>query len=198
MGSDQMRSCEDVMVQMGAGQLGMYLAAPDNLPTLVRQYDGDYEDLGLAPVPDGRGTLLGGEGYMINAGASDEQIEAALTWLQWRFVNPDAVERRIEEAAADELPVGLPTPPTPDIWVEGEIRESVEALKERHANVPVENVRPFMEGAPTVEGRIEPPRAQEVYAILDNVMQGVLTDEGADIRGLLDRAEDDVNRVYGS
>lgn len=79
MGSDQMRSCEDVMVQMGAGQLGMYLAAPDNLPTLVRQYDGDYEDLGLAPVPDGRGTLLGGEGYMINAGASDEQIEAALT-----------------------------------------------------------------------------------------------------------------------
>ncbi|RMI36463.1 ABC transporter substrate-binding protein [Streptomyces triticirhizae] len=198
MGSDQMRSCEDVMVQMGAGQLGMYVAAPDNLPTLVRQYDGTYENLGLAPIPDQGGTLLGGEGYMINAGASEEEIEAALTWLQWRFVNPDEIERRIEEAAADELPVGLPMPPTPDIWVEGEIRDSVEALKEQHANVPVEHVRTFMEAAPTVEGHIEPPRAQEVYAILDNVMQGVLTDEGADIQGLLDRAEDDVNRVYGA
>ncbi|MDT0266199.1 extracellular solute-binding protein [Streptomyces sp. DSM 44915] len=198
MGSDQMRSCEDVMVQMGAGQLGMYLAAPDNLPTLVRQYDGSYENLGLAAIPEQGGTLLGGEGYMINAGASEEQIEAALTWLQWRFVNPDEIERRIAESAADELPVGLPTPPTPDIWVDGELRDGVEALKTEHANVPVEHVRPFMDAAPTVEGRIEPPRAQEVYAILDNVMQGVLTDEGADVQGLLDEAEANVNRVYGA
>ncbi|ONK10746.1 extracellular solute-binding protein [Streptomyces sp. MP131-18] len=198
MGSDQMRSCEDLMVAMGAGQLGMYVAAPDNLPTLVRQYDGTYENLGLAPIPEGQGTLIGGEGYMINAGASPEQIEAALTWLQWRFVNPDEIERRIEESLADDLPVGLPMPPTPDIWVEGEIRDNVEALKQEHANVPVENVQPFMDSAATIPGRIEPPRAQEVYAILDNVMQGVLTDGDADIDALLDDAEDQVNRIYGS
>ncbi|MFF2377042.1 extracellular solute-binding protein [Streptomyces xiamenensis] len=198
MGSDQLRSCEDLMVQMGAGRLGMYLAAPDNLPTLVRQYDGSYEHLGLAPVPDGAGTLIGGEGYMINANASPEKIEAALTWLQWRFVNPDEIERRIAESAQDGLPVGLPMPPTPDIWSEGPEREAVEALKEEYANVPVAHVAPFMEAAAGIPGRIEPPRAQEVYAILDGVVQGALTDRDADPDTLLAQAEEQVNRVYGN
>ncbi|WP_129842841.1 extracellular solute-binding protein [Streptomyces sp. RFCAC02] len=196
MGSDQMRSCEDLMIAMGAGQLGMYVAAPDNIPTIVRQYEGTYENLGLAPIPDGQGTLIGGEGYMINANASPEVIEAALTWLQWRFVNPDETERRIQQRLDDDQPVGLPMPPTPDIWVDGETRDAVEALKEEHANVPVGNVAPFMDAAPSIPGRIEPPSAQEVYAILDGVVQGVLTDRDADIQGLLDDAEQQVNSVY--
>ncbi|RKN37868.1 ABC transporter substrate-binding protein [Streptomyces hoynatensis] len=196
MGSDQMRSCEDVMVQMGAGQLGMMIAAPDALPTLVRQYDGSYENLGLAPMPDGRGTLLGGEGYMINAGASEEQIEAALTWLQWRFVNPEETERRIRQRLEDDQPVGLPMPPTPDIWAEGRVRDDIAALNERYANVPVEHVSSFMDAAPSIPGRIEPPRAQEVYAVLDNVMQGVLTERNADVGALLDEAEEQVNHLY--
>ncbi|MEO3753952.1 extracellular solute-binding protein [Streptomyces sp. B6B3] len=198
MGSDQLRSCEDLMVQMGAGQLGMYVAAPDNLPTLVRQYEGSYENLGLGPIPDGRATLIGGEGYMINANASEEQIEAALTWLQWRFVNPGEIERRIQDYAADDLPVGLPMPPTPDIWAEGQIRDDVEALKEEHANVPVDHVRPFMDAATEIPGRIEPPQAQEVYAVLDTVMQAVLTERDSDVAALLADAEEQVNRIYES
>ncbi|GAB2890953.1 ABC transporter substrate-binding protein [Streptomyces mayteni] len=198
MGSDQLRSCEDLMVQMGAGQLGMYIAAPDNLPTLVRQYEGSYENLGLAPVPDGQATLVGGEGYMVNANATPEQIDAALTWLQWRFVNPDEIERRIRESRDDGLPVGLPMPPTPDIWTAGETRDAVEALKEQYANVPVEHVAPFMEAAPEIEGRIEPPRAQEVYAILDNVMQAVLTERDTDVDAVLADAAEQVDRIYGA
>ncbi|WP_049563849.1 ABC transporter substrate-binding protein [Streptomyces sp. SBT349] len=198
MGSEQLRTCEDLMIQMGAGQLGMYVAAPDNIPTIVRQYEGTYENLGLASIPDGQGTLIGGEGYMINANASDEQIEAALTWLQWRFVNADEIERRIQDYLGKDLPVGLPMPPTPDIWADGATREAVEALKAEHANVPVGNVQPFMDGATSIPGRIEPPRAQEVYALLDNVVQGVLTEQDADIQGLLDQAEDAVNRMYGT
>ncbi|MFI7275787.1 ABC transporter substrate-binding protein [Streptomyces sp. NPDC049879] len=196
MGGDQMRSCEDLMISMGAGQLGMYVAAPDNIPSIVRQYEGTYENLGLGPIPGGQGTLIGGEGYMINAEASPEQIEAALTWLQWRFINPDETERRIQDRLDDDQPVGLPMPPTPDIWIEGATRDAVEALKEEHANVPIENVAPFMDAAPTIPGRIEPPSAQEVYALLDNVVQGVLTDESADIGALLDEAETAVNRIY--
>ena len=42
---------------------------PDNIPTIVNQYKGNFDDYGLGPIPDGQGTLGGGEGYMFNAKA---------------------------------------------------------------------------------------------------------------------------------
>ena len=47
----------------------MYVGAADNIPTIVNQYKGKYEDYGLGPIPGGQGTLGGGEGYMFNAEA---------------------------------------------------------------------------------------------------------------------------------
>src|SRR5690606_8674116 len=43
MGDKQLLELADVQQKMGAGQLGMYLAAADNIPTLVNQFDGSYE-----------------------------------------------------------------------------------------------------------------------------------------------------------
>lgn len=196
MGSDQLLGWEDLVIQMGAGQLGMYMAAPDNIPILVRQYDGAYENLGLTGIPEGGGSLLGGEGYMVNAKASPEKIEAAVTWLQWRFLNPDRIEHAVQQELADELPVGLPMPPLSDIWQEGEIRDEVERVKAENANLPVENVQPFLDASPEITLMVEPYLAQEVYSVLDNVMQGVLTDRNADIPALLDGAESQVNALY--
>src|SRR3712207_9153897 len=50
-----------IFQQMGSGKLGMYLATADNIPTIVNQYKGKYESYGLGPIPDGKGTLGGGE-----------------------------------------------------------------------------------------------------------------------------------------
>ena len=196
MGADQLLGWEDLVIQMGAGQLGMYMAAPDNIPILVRQYDGSYEHLGLTGIPEGRGSLLGGEGYMVNAKASPEKIEAAVTWLQWRFLNPDRIEHAVQQELADDLPVGLPMPPLSDIWQDGAIRDEVERVKAEHANLPVENVQPFLDASPGITLMVEPYLAQEVYSVLDNVMQGVLTDRDADVPSLLDTAESQVNALY--
>jgi ABC-type glycerol-3-phosphate transport system substrate-binding protein len=196
MGADQLLGWEDLVIQMGAGQLGMYMAAPDNIPILVRQYDGAYENLGLAGIPGGQGSLLGGEGYMVNAKASEETIEAAVTWLQWRFLNPDRIEHAVQQELADDLPVGLPMPPLSDIWQDGAVRDEAERVKAENANIPVENVQPFLDASPDITLKVEPYLAQEVYSVLDNVMQGVLTDRNADIPALLDRAESQVNDLY--
>ena len=69
---------------MGSGKLGMYLSAPDNIPILVKEKGGNYQDLALAPMPGGKGTLIGGDGYMVNKKATPDQIKAGLKWLDAR------------------------------------------------------------------------------------------------------------------
>jgi ABC-type glycerol-3-phosphate transport system substrate-binding protein len=195
MGAKQLLVIEDVQRMMGAGQLGMYIAAPDNVPVLVNQFKGDYADYGLAPLPGGNGTLIGGEGYMVNPKASPEKIKAGLEWISWKYLNPDRMESDLKRYADEEQPIGLPSAPpnaAADIWV-GELREQQATLKAKYATVPVENYQSFVDGLADLDKKIEPPNAQQVYAALDNVMQGLLTNKDADIDQLLADAETKVN-----
>ncbi|CAM5423672.1 MULTISPECIES: ABC transporter substrate-binding protein [Streptomyces] len=197
MGSKQLLQAEDVQRMMGSGKLGMYVSAADNITVIAKQFGGAYRDYGLAPVPDARSTLIGGEGYMFNPKASPEKIRAGIKWLQWKYLNPDLVEQNIRDNIDSKLPVGLPMPPTPDIW-KGAVRERVEQAKRKYANVPVANYQPFMDAAPRVPGVVEPPEAQQVYAVLDTVMQAVLTRKDADIDTLLTAAEKKVDQIYSA
>jgi multiple sugar transport system substrate-binding protein len=195
MGAKQLLVIEDVQRMMGAGQLGMYIAAPDNVPVLVNQFKGDYANYGLAPLPGGNGTLIGGEGYMLNPKASPEKIKAGLEWISWKYLDPDRMEADLKRYADEDQPIGLPSAPpnaAADIWV-GQLREQQSTLKAKYATVPVENYQPYVDGLADMDKKIEPPNAQQVYAALDNVMQALLTNEGADIDQLLKDAETKVN-----
>ncbi|CAM5407991.1 hypothetical protein SALBM135S_01398 [Streptomyces alboniger] len=197
MGSKQLLQVEDVQRMMGSGKLGMYVSAADNITVIAKQFGGKYKDYALAPVPDAKGTLLGGEGYMINPKASPAKIKAGVTWIQWRYLNPELIEKNVADYAEADLPVGIPMPMVPDVF-EGPVRDRVEKVKKANANMPTGNYQAFMDSAPTVEGVIEPPRAQEVYAVLDSAMQSVLTKKGTDIDALLDDAEKKVNAIYSA
>jgi multiple sugar transport system substrate-binding protein len=193
MGSKQLLVIEDVQRMMGAGQLGMYIAAPDNVPVLVNQFKGDYADYGLAALPGGNGTLIGGEGYMINPKATPEKIRAGLEWISWKHLNPDRMESDLERYSKQDQPIGLPVSPpagAADIWT-GAPREQQTTLLAEHATMPVENYQSYVDGK--LDKKIEPPNAQQVYAALDNVMQGILTNPDADIDQLLSDAESKVN-----
>ncbi|MDI3421624.1 ABC transporter substrate-binding protein [Streptomyces luteolus] len=195
MGSKQLLQVEDVQRMMGSGKLGMYVAAADNITVVAKQFGGNYADYALAPVPDAKATLLGGEGYMFNPKASPEKIKAGVEWIQWRYQNPDLIEKNVADYAEAKLPVGIPMPTVPDIF-KGEVRERIEKVKRDNANMPVANYQAFMDSAPNVPGVIEPPKAQQVYAVLDSVMQAVLTKENADIDALLADAEKKVDAIY--
>jgi multiple sugar transport system substrate-binding protein len=197
MGSKQLLEIPDVQRMMGSGKLGMYVAAPDNVPTLVKQFEGKYEDYGLAPMPGGKATLIGGEGYMINPKASPDKIKAGLTWLQWKFLDPSRMENVVKKYVADKLPVGLDTPPTPAIYT-GASAATIEGLKTKYANIPVRNYAPFTEGSKSLQGKIEPVDAQQIYAVLDGVMQGVLTDRNADPATLLNDAQKKVDALLAT
>jgi ABC-type glycerol-3-phosphate transport system substrate-binding protein len=194
MGEKQLLEIGDVQNMMGAGQLGMYLAAPDNVAAIVNQFKGNYADYGLAAIPDRKGTLLGGEGYMIHPKATPEKIKAGLKWIQWKYLNPDRLEKNLQRYKDRGQPVGLPIPPIADVWTGGP-RKQQEDLKAKYATMPVENFQAYVDGSEKTKGSLEPPQAQQVYAILDNVVQATLTNSDADHAQLLKDAETKVNAV---
>jgi multiple sugar transport system substrate-binding protein len=194
MAARQQLEWADLLQQMGSGKLGMYLATGDNIPLIVGQYKGDYNNIGLAPVPDGGGSLVGGEGYMINAKATPEQIKAGLTWIMFKFNDPERIETYYKFNSEKKLPVGLPEP---NIWT-GQPAETRAAVVKQYANMPAQNYQLFLDGAKTIPIKQEPPNAQQIYAILDVPMVKVLTDRNANIDELLASAEKQVNAILAT
>ena len=192
MGSRQLLEWADLLNMMGSGKLGMYVATADNIPTIVNEFKGDYKSYGLGPIPDGKATLGGGEGYMFNAKADPAKIRAGLKWLTYWFASPDKIAEENKWANESKQPVGLPEPA---IWT-GEAAEKQAASDKQYANVPQENYAPFK--AATVPVKLEPPNAQAIYAVLDVAMQKVLTDKNADPAALLADAEKQVNSILAS
>ncbi|TQS45650.1 ABC transporter substrate-binding protein [Cryptosporangium phraense] len=192
MGTKQLLQITDVQQMMGAGKLGMYLSAPDNIPEVVKKYKGSYTDLAIAPMPGSKGTLLGGDGYMFNKKATPKQIEAGVKWVEFQNLTPGSGANNWQRAATNKAPVGLPQP---NLW-SGATAEKDNKLKAQYANVPVDNYAKFQDTV--VPGKLEPPQAQQIYSVLDGVMSAVLTNRNANIDGLLSDASTKIDRLLAN
>ncbi|MET9218472.1 extracellular solute-binding protein [Streptomyces sp. NPDC003300] len=193
MGTRQLLEIPDVQKMMGAGKLGMYMAGPDNIPTIVKQFERKYDDYGLAALP-GTATLGGGDGFMFNPKDSPAKIKAGLTWIQWKYLDPDREEEITKKSAGTDIPIGLPQP---NLW-SGAGQAKVDAAHKKYANVPQKNYQPFVDRSGEVAVKVEPPNAQQIYTVLDGVMQAVLTKKDANIDQLLSDAEKKVNTILAT
>lgn len=192
MGSKQLLVINDAQQMMGSGKLGMYLAAPDNIPILVKEKGAEYENIAIAPMPGGKATLVGGDGYMFSKKATPEQIRAGLKWLDHMFLTPgDGFLGDYARAKRNDAPVGLPEPRL----FTGAADAKDQKVKEANANVPVENYQAFLDGNQKLEMKIEPPHAQQLYSVLDGVVSAVLTKEDADIDQLLKDASGKIDGI---
>ncbi|GAA2966829.1 ABC transporter substrate-binding protein [Streptomyces enissocaesilis] len=193
MGTRQLLQIEDVQKMMGAGKLGMYMAGPDNIPTIVKQFERKYEEYGVAAMP-GKATLGGGNGFMFNPKASPEKIKAGIEWVQWKYLNPERTEFEDKRASNNDVPIGLPL----DRLFTGMAQVKQDAAHAKYANVPQKNYKPFIEGNAKIQQKVEPPNAQQIYAVLDGVMQAVLTDKDADLDKLLTDAAKKVDGILAT
>jgi len=191
MGSKQLLEYADLLTMMGSGKLGMYVAAPDNIPTIVNQYKGNYADYGLGPIPGGVNALGGGEAFMFNAKSSPAKLRAGITWVTWMYANADRLEVDYARKNADKVPVGLPQP---NLFTGADDEKQTAAAK-KYGNVPTQNYAPFVAGLSKTPLKLEPPAAQQIYAALDTAMGAVLTDKNADIGKLLSDAEKTANQI---
>ncbi|MFJ6939850.1 ABC transporter substrate-binding protein [Streptomyces sp. NPDC101132] len=192
MGKTQLLKWGDLQKQMASDKLGMFLAAPDDITYMVQQLGAKYENFGMGPIPGGAATLFGGNDYMIKKGSSPDKIKAAVAWLNFKTLSVGKGQFDYARSKADGLPVGLPQP----AFFTGASKTADDGLKAASATMPVANFKAFMDNP--VPGKAEPPKAQEIYKILDSVMSGVLTNEKADPAALLATAEKNVNQVLAN
>jgi multiple sugar transport system substrate-binding protein len=192
MGSKQLLVINDAQQMMGSGKLGMYLSAPDNIPILVKEKGGNYKDLALGPMPGGQGTLIGGDGYMFNKHDTPARIRAGLKWLDQMFLTPGmGFLGDYARAKQADAPVGLPEPRL----FTGAADAKDQQVKKANANVPVGNYQAFLDGNHTLQMKIEPPDAQQIYSVLDGTVSAVLTKKDADIDQLLKDASGKIDSI---
>ncbi|MFE5409482.1 ABC transporter substrate-binding protein [Microbacterium sp. NPDC056569] len=179
--------------EFAAGNIGMYTSGSDVYTALVRDFGLDPAVYGLGVVPvegDDPGTLGGGDIAVISPTVDDTTKEAAVTWIDWyymqKLLDEDAAVQDAKALSESDQAVGTPVLPV----LSRELYEESLTWIEPYINVPREQMTSFTDNIWDQTPVGEPKKStQEVYALLDTVVQTVLTDENADIDDLLAQAQ---------
>ena len=137
----------------------------------------------MAPMPGRPGhSLSGGDGYMFNpkAIARRRSRPACSGWSS----RPDPGQGPVRlRAVQGRRAAGRPAAARTLYRRRAAARRS--RTRKQYATVPVDELRAVRRRARQRRRKLEPPKAQEIYAVLDAAMSGVLTDRNADIDKLL-------------
>ncbi|MCW3493302.1 extracellular solute-binding protein [Microbacterium sp. SSM24] len=188
--------------EFAAGNIGMYTTGSDIYTALVRDFGLDSDVYGLTVIPlegDDPGTLGGGDIAVMSPTIDDETKAAGVEWIDWyymqKLLNEDAAVQDAKTLNESGQAVGTPLLPV----LSRELYEESLVWIEPYINVPREQMAPFTdaiwEQTPVGEAKV---KTQEVYALLDTVVQTVLTDENADIDALLAQAQTDAQALLDS
>jgi ABC-type glycerol-3-phosphate transport system substrate-binding protein len=202
MGSNFLLDWGTINQEFAAGNIGMYTSGSDVYTALVRDFGMDPSQYGLTIVPtdgDDPGTLGGGDIAVVSPTVDDATKAAAVKWIDWyymqKLLNEDAAKADAKALSDADQAVGTPVLPVLD---QATYEESQKWIAE-YVNVPVEQMKPFFDNIFTQEPVAEPKgKTQEIYALLDAVVQAVLTDENADIDALLAQADKDAQALLDS
>jgi multiple sugar transport system substrate-binding protein len=200
MGSNFLLDWGGINQDFAAGKIGMYMGGSDVYTSLKQQNGLKPEDYGLAALPltssPTAGLLGGGTLVAVNPKATDPRKDAAVKWIDFyymsKLLDKDAAITDAKTLSEADQPVGVPALP---IFDKATFDESLDWIKD-YVNVPLDQMTSFREGIFTQPLVAEPSaHTQEMYAILDTVVQAVLTDENADIDALLTDADAQVQAL---
>ncbi len=183
--------------QFGAGKLGMYIGAPDDIYNVIVPTDkGNLNDIGMGPLPSLTGTpagsLSGGNDYIFAPHDTPAQIEAGIKFIDFEDLTPGDGQFNFSRMKADSLPVGFPEPEL----FQGATGQKINSLRAASATINVSYYSEFTNANENGDG--EPTDAQAVYKTLDPVMLAVLTDPNANIPALLKTASANVNSILAN
>ncbi|WP_353815128.1 extracellular solute-binding protein [Agromyces sp. SYSU T00266] len=184
--------------EFAAGNLGMYTSGSDVYTALVRDFGMQPDDYGLTVIPteDGGGVLGGGDIAVMPPNLDDETQAAAVAWIDWyymqKLLDEDAAVADAKALSEAGQAVGTPVLPVLD---QATYEESLTWI-EPYVNVPLDQMAGFTEGIfdQTPIGEFK-GQTQPIYALMDNLVQAVLTDENADIDALLAQVDADAQAL---
>lgn len=190
-----MNGQSEVCKQFGTGQSAMVVSSDVVFDTFTKTYKMDRNKLSYTILPAGdkeRCAQIGGAAYLMSKGVSDEQIDAALDWLEimgYGAELSDEVLAQKEKAikiSADEG--NVVTRPMLSLWRNEEYTKKVNELYDKYTNVDPKLWT--VDQSKVTLKQEEPMAAQQLYGILSSVMQEVLTNENADIKTLIANASE--------
>jgi multiple sugar transport system substrate-binding protein len=199
MGSTFLYDWGSINADFSAGLIGMYTSGSDVFTALSQENEINPDEYGLASLPlqgDDAGLLGGGTLVAVNVEADDAIKDAAVRWIDFyylsKLLDEDAAVLDAETLAENDQPVGTPALP---IFDRETYEQSLEWIAD-FVNVPLDQMSSFTDNV--FEQPLVPEPAahtQEMYAILDTVVQAVLTDQNADIDALLVDADAQVQAL---
>ena len=195
---------EEALKLLATYQTGMILDGPRDT---INKYEMDTMDYGMIPLPAGpkrHVALYGGELRCCSKGTTLAQQEAAYNWLAFIGTNyelsDDAKARseaNYQKNAADKVPIGVKAL---SIW-----NENAESLKfrnemiDKYTNMSPNGVRLYNESLydSSIELQAEEPACcQDLYGLLDTIIQTVYTDKDADCAALIKQANEDFQKNF--
>lgn len=187
------------------GGAGMVISAP-SIAERVTSFDMKPSEFGMLAMPKGPKkyvTLLGGGAYAIRSGCTDEQIDAALRWLEMKFTY-DATEEFKKNSIADleyRKRVGQAIGYTRlSSWSSNTPAQRwLEEEWDKYKNISDAQCKLFNEFSDNCPAEVkteEPVCAQELYSILDDCIQEVLSNKDADCKEIVAKAASDFQINY--
>ncbi len=199
MGSNFLLDWGVINQEFAAGNIGMYTSGSDVYTALVRDFSLNPDDYGLTVIPtegDEPGVLGGGDIAVVSPTVDATTKAASIKWIDWyymqKLLDKDAAIADAEALVASDQAVGTPVLPVLDQATYEQSREWIAP----YVNVPLDQMSGFFDGIFDQTPVGEPKgKTQEIYALLDSVVQAVLTDENADIPALLKQADKDAQAL---
>ena len=196
---------EEWYKQFATGNGAMTITAGD-YPRRVIKYGMTADKVGMMATPAGpkrHVTLLGGEVLCVKADATQDQIDAAIRWIEtaYNYSLTDEYKTNAQASIESQLNEGRHV----GIKSMSPWNVDTEALKWYHkyidskANANINHVKlynDFVANCPADIQPEEPVCAQELYAMLDACIQEVLTNKDADCAKIMKKANADFQSNY--
>ncbi len=194
------------MKLIGTDQAAMAFAHPGQLALLTSQYGMSTDDIGYAKMPKGPAahvTMLGGDYTAFAPNATPEQIEAGFKWLEFTGVTPaheltdevkESVRNSIKMMLEGNRIVGIKDI---SIWTDKDVTQKYrDEITEENRNIPEKNISSYNDKTGLEFRTEEKVCAQDLYSLLDGCIQEVLTNENADPKTILKKAESDFQNNF--
>jgi len=159
--------------------------------------------IGMPKGPKKHVTLLAGDVICVSANATKDQIDAAVRWIGGEITPYASDEFKVNK----EKSLALKNEKNNIVGIKGISiwNQNTEALQyenqliDKYANTNPNYVKLYNEFAANCPCEIraeEPVNAQELYKILDSCMQEVIVNKDADVKAILEKANNDFQVNY--
>ena len=173
---------QDWQTELSSGRVAAAFVGNDALQLAITNGGMALKDLAFVPMPKGpRGdqkALFGGTPFVFSSEATDEQVEGTFKFLEYMGRCPDITDislQGLEDGNATAVAKGIPVIPIIKPWTNPEYVNAVNTVEAKYSgNINMDYYKDFYALFENMKTGEEPLKTQEMYAILDQVLQDVM------------------------